>query len=88
MLPKLAQVHVRHGSTDATQDQVMVCAGPCVSDRHVLEQTMVCAQNVVGPVVQLPYSAENALCLAVLQPWLVSWEEVPIRVLKPCRGHG
>ena len=43
----------RRGSTEATQDQVVVCVVTCVPDRHVLEQTTVYAQDVVGPGAHL-----------------------------------
>ena len=37
LLPKVALVRGRRGSSEATQDQVMVRVFPCVPDSHVLE---------------------------------------------------
>ena len=67
----------RHASAKAPQYQVIICVVPCVPDRYVLEQTTVCAQDVVGPGEHL-----LAACAAVLQPRLVLWEEVADHVLQ------
>ena len=84
-LPKVAQVRGRRGSVEATQNQVVLYVVPCVLDRHVLEQTTVCAQDVVGTGAQLLYPAEYALCPSIPQSQLAMWEEVPTHVLKTRR---
>ena len=65
----------------------MVCDVPCVPDRHVLEKTAVCAQDVVGPGVHLLSSAAYATHPTIHQSWFVPWEEVSTQIFKPYRGH-
>ena len=47
-----------------------------------MEQTTVCAHDVVGPGAHLPAAPVHGLCMAVLQPRLVPWEEVSDRVIQ------
>ena len=66
----------------------MVRVVPCVLDLHILEQTTVYAQDVVGPGGHFLSSAAHAPRPTVLQPRLVPWEEVPAQIFQPRRGHG
>ena len=75
-------VHVRCGSAEETQNQVMVCVVQCIPDRYVLEQTAVCAQDVVSTGEKLPSPEKHAPCPDVPQPRLAPWEEVPNNFLK------
>ena len=88
MFPEILRVRGRCGAMETTQDQVMVCVVSCVLDHHVLEQTEVCNQDVVGPGAHLLFSESHASRLAVLQTKLVSWEEVTDNVFKPRSGQG
>ena len=65
----------------------MIRAVPCVPDRHIMEQTMFCAQDVFGPVAHLPASAAHAPRPPVLQPQIFPWDEVPAQIFQACRGH-
>ena len=85
---EISRVHIRCVTTEAPQDQVMVCVVLCIPERHVLEQTTVCAHYVVGPGEHLPSSTANAPHPAVLQPQLLLWEEVSAHVFQPCRCQG
>ena len=87
LIPKLVRVHGSSGSAEATQNQVVVCVVMCVLDCHVLDQTMVYAQDVVGMGVHLLSPAEHAPHITVLQPGLSPWGEVPTHNLKTCCGH-
>ena len=59
-----------------------------VMDQQVVEQTEVCYQDVVVPGVNLLSFAAHAPSPTVLQPRLVTWEEVPAQIFQPRRGHG
>ena len=78
----------RRGSAEAPQYQVVVRVMPCVPACHVLEQTTVCAQDVVGPGAHLPAAPVHGPRSAVLQPRLVLWEEVSAHVLQYLLRHG
>ena len=78
----------RNGYMEAPQDQAVVCVVPCVLDHYVLEQTTVCAHNVVGKGAHLPAAPVHGPCVAVLQPRLVLWEEVADHVLQYFLRHG
>ena len=66
-LPKVLQVLGRRGSTEATQNQVMVCVVTYVPDQHVLEKTKVFYQDLVNPGLQL-------LHVSGPQPLPVPWK--------------
>ena len=66
----------------------MVRVVPCIRYHHVLYQTTVCAQDLVGPGVHLSASAAHAPRPTALQPRLVPWEEVPAQIFQAPRGHG
>ena len=72
----------RRGSTEAPQEQVVVCVVTCILEHYVLEQTTVYAQDVVGPGAQLPAAPVHGPCAVVIKPRLVPWEEVAAHVLQ------
>ena len=71
----------RRGSREAPQNQVMVRVVLRVPDRHIMEQTTKCAQDVVGTGSHLPSTSVHGPCLAVLQSRLMPWEEMSAYVL-------
>ena len=68
---------------EATHYQVMVRVVSCVPDFQVLEQTNVCAQDVIGLVSHLLSTSLLGPCMAVLKPRLMQWEEVSAHNLYP-----
>ena len=77
-----------HGSMEVSQDQVVVCVVTCVPDRYILEQTTVCAQDMVSLGAHLPAAPVHGPCVVVLQPQLVLWEKVCAYVLQQLLLHG
>ena len=73
---------------EANQNQVVVCVVPCVSDHHVLEQMMFCAQYVIGPEANRMSPVEHALRPVVPQSQLTLWEAVPTHTIETRPGHG
>ena len=74
--------------SEAPQDQVVVYVMLRVPDRYVLEPTTVCAQDVVGPGANLPDAPVYGPCTAILQPWLVPWEELATHVFQALLRQG
>ena len=76
-----------HGSTDATQEQVVVCVVAGILERDVLEQTAVHNQKAVYLGLHLPASAEHAsgelFSLLKLSPQ----EEMSNNFFKTCGGE-
>ena len=73
---------------EAPQKQVVVCVVSRVLDQYVLEQTTVSVQDVVGTGEHLPSAPELGPCVAILQPRLVTWEEVDTHVLQVILRQG
>ena len=86
-LPEVVWVRGRRSSTEATQYQVNICVVLCVLDRHVLEHTEFCDQDVVGPGAHFLSFADHVPRPTDLQPQFVPWEEVSYHVLKTWCGH-
>ena len=78
----------RRGSIEEPQEQVVVCVVTCILERYVLEQTTVCAQDVVGPGAHLPAAPVNGPCAVVIKPRLVPWEKVAAHVLQALLHQG
>ena len=81
LLPWVVKMRGRHSYMEAPQDQVVFCIVSCLPDRYILEHMTVCAHDVVGPGAHLPDDPVHGPCAAVLQPWIVPWEEVAAHVL-------
>ena len=79
----------RSGSAESPQDQVVFRVVPCVPYCYILQQTNVCAQDVVGPGAHLPAAPVHVPCVAILQPQFVPWEELADHVLQAllCQGR-
>ena len=73
---------------EATQNQILECVVPCIPDRHVLEQTTICAHDLVGTGAHLTAPADHVPCTPSPQPRLALWEEMRTHVLQACCGKG
>ena len=73
---------------EATHKQAVVCVVPRIPDRHILEQTMAYAKDVLGLGVHIPSPVEHAPRPVVPETWLVPLEEFTTYVLKTCHGKG
>ena len=86
--PEILRVRGSCSTIEAPQHQVIVRVVPCIPNRQVIGQMTVYAQDLVGPGAHLLSYVEHAPRLAVLQPRLVSWEEVTSHVFQPLCGQG
>ena len=68
-----------------SQDHAIVRAVSWVLDSHVLEQSVICSEDIIRLGPDLSTIPPHAPCAPILQPRFTPWEDVQARVLYPRR---